>query len=229
VVLSKEALGRLIKEARKIKSEATKAKYTQEMLANDIGISRSYLGDIEAGRKYPNFVLLSKIADICKLPLNFFEKQVTYEFVPEHLEVKESGKSFPNLIIQTQIPIVGVIHAGEPFLAEQNIEGYFPTDNRFMSQDHEYFYLRIAGDSMDKEFKEDSLVLVQRQDFVSNNEIGVVLIDGMDATVKKIVIDENLITLIPCSNNSEHMPKTYDMNKVDVRILGKVVLAVKKY
>jgi transcriptional regulator with XRE-family HTH domain len=35
------------------------------MLSSDVGISRSYLGDIEAGRKYPNYVLLSKIAEVC--------------------------------------------------------------------------------------------------------------------------------------------------------------------
>jgi repressor LexA len=82
---------------------------------------------------------------------------------------------------------------------------------------------------MDKEFQENTLVLVKKQEYVNNNEIGVVLIDGMDATVKKIVINNNIITLIPCSNNPEHIPMSYDMSKVDVKILGKVVLAVKKY
>lgn len=72
MVLSKEELGILIKSARKIKSKNIESKYTQEMLAKDIGISRSYLGDIEAGRTYPNYVLLNKIAAACEVPFSYF-------------------------------------------------------------------------------------------------------------------------------------------------------------
>ena len=127
------------------------------------------------------------------------------------------------------IPILGCIKAGEPAFAEQNIEGYFPTDKTLISNGCQYFYLKIKGDSMDKEFQENTLVLVKKQDYIENNEIGVVLIDDMDATVKKIVVNDNIITLIPCSNNNEYFAKSYDMGKGEVRILGKVVLAVKKY
>lgn len=127
------------------------------------------------------------------------------------------------------IPIVGIIRAGQPILAEENLGGYFPTDRQFIPNDREYFYLRIKGDSMDKEFKESSLVLVQKQEYIENGEIGVVLVNGYDATVKKIFIKDNLITLMPQSSNPEHQPQIYDMSKEEVKILGKVVLAVKKY
>ena len=59
------------------------------------------------------------------------------------------------------LPIVGIIRAGEPILATENIEGYFPTDKRFLNPTREYFYLHVKGDSMDKEFQEGSLLLVQ--------------------------------------------------------------------
>lgn len=72
MVLSKKDLGEKIKEARKIKSANIGKRYTGEMLASDIGISRSYLGDIESGRTYPNYVLLNKIADACNVPFSFF-------------------------------------------------------------------------------------------------------------------------------------------------------------
>lgn len=72
MVLSKKDLGEKIKEARKIKSASIGKRYTGDMLANDIGISRSYLGDIESGRTYPNYVLLNKIADACNVPFSFF-------------------------------------------------------------------------------------------------------------------------------------------------------------
>lgn len=72
VVLSREELGSLIKKARKLKKQVTGINYTQEMLANDIGVSRGYLGDIETGRAYPNYVLINKIALACDVPLSFF-------------------------------------------------------------------------------------------------------------------------------------------------------------
>jgi transcriptional regulator with XRE-family HTH domain len=75
MVLSKKDLGEKVKAAREVKATSIGNKYTQANLADDIGISRSYLGDIEAGRKYPNYVLLSKIADACNVALDFFDDE----------------------------------------------------------------------------------------------------------------------------------------------------------
>jgi len=127
------------------------------------------------------------------------------------------------------IPVLGVIRAGQPILAEENIEGFFPTDKQFISDKYEYFYLRITGDSMNKEFEEGNLVLVRKQDYIENGDIGVVLVNGMDATVKKIYIKNSIITLMPQSNNPEHQPQIYDIKKDEVKIIGRVMLAIKKY
>lgn len=129
------------------------------------------------------------------------------------------------------VPIVGTVRAGEPIFAEQNIEGYFPIDKEFTKSGKEYFYLKIVGDSMDEEFKEGSMVLVEHQthNYIENGKIGVVLIDGLEATVKKIIINDSKITLIPCSSNAEHEIKTYDIEKDEVRIIGRVVVSIKNY
>ena len=73
-MLSKKEMGERIKQAREEKSKQIKEKYTQRDLANDLGISQGYLGDIENGRTYPNYTMLSKIAKICGVPLSFFEE-----------------------------------------------------------------------------------------------------------------------------------------------------------
>jgi transcriptional regulator with XRE-family HTH domain len=72
MVLSKEEVGKLVKEARKIKSEKIGKRYTQVMLAKDIDKSQGYIGDIESGRTYPTFMVLSKIAEACSVPFSFF-------------------------------------------------------------------------------------------------------------------------------------------------------------
>lgn len=127
------------------------------------------------------------------------------------------------------IPIVGIIRAGEPILATQNFEGYLPTDKQFIKSGGEYFYLRVKGDSMDKEFQEGSLVLIKKQPYIENGQIGAVLIDNEEATVKKVYINENIMTLVPVSNNMDHQPRIINMEKEEVSIIGRVVLAVKKY
>jgi len=73
MVLSKKEVGLLIKKARNHKSKIIGKKYTQNMLANDLQLSRGYIGDIENGRIYPNYVLINKIADKCEVPLGFFD------------------------------------------------------------------------------------------------------------------------------------------------------------
>ncbi|MCX7747100.1 MAG: helix-turn-helix domain-containing protein [Clostridia bacterium] len=83
MVVSKKNLGELIKKARSIKSQKTGEKYTQAMLADDLGISRSYLSDIENGRTYPNYVLLNRISQICHVSLNFFSEQENHRENPE--------------------------------------------------------------------------------------------------------------------------------------------------
>ncbi|AGK98337.1 helix-turn-helix domain-containing protein [Clostridium pasteurianum] len=72
MVLSKEELGKLVKESRKIKSDKIMKRYTQVMLADDIDKSQGYIGDIESGRTYPTFRVLSKIAEACEVPFSFF-------------------------------------------------------------------------------------------------------------------------------------------------------------
>ncbi|WMJ81454.1 helix-turn-helix transcriptional regulator [Clostridium sp. MB40-C1] len=73
MALTKKELGKLVKEAREIKSNKIGKKYTQQMLANDIDKSQSYIGDIESGRTYPSFVILNSIASVCGVPISFFE------------------------------------------------------------------------------------------------------------------------------------------------------------
>ncbi|KZL91776.1 helix-turn-helix domain protein [Clostridium magnum DSM 2767] len=64
-----------MKGARKIKSEKIGKLYTQKMLASDLNKSQSYIGDIESGRTYPSFVLLTQIADACGVSISFFQDE----------------------------------------------------------------------------------------------------------------------------------------------------------
>jgi repressor LexA len=133
---------------------------------------------------------------------------------------------FSNIV---NLPIVGTIAAGQPILAAQNIEGYMPILSSFLNRHKEYFYLRVKGNSMNLEFPDGSYVLVERTSEVENGSIAVVLVNGYEATVKKVSINNNIITLIPMSNDPSYQPQIYDITKDEVKIIGRVVQAVKIY
>lgn len=94
MALSKHDLGKLVKQARKIKSDKIGKKYTQKMLATDIKKSQSYIGDIESGRTYPSFVILNLIADACGISISYFQDEEKTnkdidKFIKSNLDLKD--------------------------------------------------------------------------------------------------------------------------------------------
>lgn len=132
-------------------------------------------------------------------------------------------------VVDKFIPILGTIHAGMPVLAEQNIIGYSPAPTFAKLKTDNIFYLRVKGDSMNQEFQEGSEVLVDQDAQVESGNIAVVLVNGYDATVKKVRFEGEKIILIPLSTNTEHYAQAYDIVKDEVKIVGKVVGAFKRY
>lgn len=122
-----------------------------------------------------------------------------------------------------KVPIIGKISAGLPILAIENIEGYEFAPSSYIKEGFEYFYLRVSGDSMNLKFRNGDLVLVQKQDELENNEIGVILVNGFDATVKKFRCENGLVVLEPMSTNPEHQVQIYNPRDTAIKIIGKVV------
>ena len=122
------------------------------------------------------------------------------------------------------IPVVGQITAGEPILAEQNIEEYFPLPiNLVRGKDN--FILKVKGESMinagilDKDY-----VIVDRKNHASNSEIVVAMINGEVATVKKFFKEGNLVRLQP--ENEFMDPIIIDERSVEIIGIVKGVFRV---
>ena len=96
-----------------------------------------------------------------------------------------------------QIPVVGQITAGEPILAEQNIEEYIPLPS-ILVQGRDNFILKVKGESMigagilDKDY-----VIVDKNNHASNSQIVVALTNGEYATVKRFFKEDRLVRLQP--------------------------------
>lgn len=99
------------------------------------------------------------------------------------------------------IPIVGVVRAGTPEFAYEDIEGYYPLDS---SQLHGgAFFLRVKGDSMINDaIIEGDLVLIRPQSSGNNGDIIVALIAG-EATLKRFYREKDHIRLQPRNPNME--------------------------
>ena len=127
-----------------------------------------------------------------------------------------------------QIPVVSQISAGLPIYSEENLIDYTYIATKNLNVDKELFGLKVSGDSMDKEFKDGEVVIVEKDSVVENGQIGVVQINGYNATVKRVRYKDDQLILLPESNNNEHLPQVYN-DTDDVKIIGRVVASQKIY
>lgn len=119
------------------------------------------------------------------------------------------------------IPIVGRVAAGEPILAEENIEGYIDLKELF-GQSKDTFILKVIGDSMaDAGITEGDFVVVKLASEIENGQIGVVLLDD-EATIKRIYIQRDRIALQPANKSAGYKTKYVKRGSKNIRVIGKV-------
>jgi repressor LexA len=125
------------------------------------------------------------------------------------------------------IPIIGRVAAGQPILAEENIEGYVDLKGLF-SSDKDTFILKVIGDSMaDEGIMDSDYVVVKPATEIENGQVGVVLLDD-EATVKKIYIQRNRVALKPANKQAGYKTQYVKRGGRNVRIIGKVVGCFRK-
>lgn len=121
-------------------------------------------------------------------------------------------------------PVYGQISAGQPNWAEECIEGRIPIDPDLMNitEPEECFFLRVNGESMNKEIKNGAYALIRKTDVVENGDIAVVLVNGYDATLKKFSKQGDLIILEPLSNDPSFTTQVYGKD-TEIKIIGKYI------
>ncbi len=114
------------------------------------------------------------------------------------------------------VPIVGQVAAGQPILAQENIENYFPIPADYMPN-KQTFMLKVKGDSMiNIGILDRDIIIVEQQSTASNGDVVVALVDD-SATVKTFYKEDGYIRLQP---ENDYMDPII-VN--DVSILGKVI------
>ena len=180
--------------------------------------SSSSISEWESGKYTPKMSTLKKIAEIFNVNIDDLMKK----------DLKNPTEEIIQPLPVREIPIVSQISAGLPIYAEENILEHTYIATKKLNSNKEIFGLRVNGDSMDKEFRDGDVVIVEKDAVVENGQIAVVQVNGYDATVKRVRYEKDRIILIPESNNPAHYPQVYSQDD-EVKIIGKVVSSQKFY
>lgn len=188
-----------IKQLRKLNN------MTQKELADKLSLTPKAISFYEKEQRFPSKDILLKMSKI-------FEVSIDYILGNDSQETKG-----------IMIPVLGRVSAGIPLETVTDILDYEEIPKEWASKG-EYFALKIKGDSMFPRIVENDVVIVKKQSDVDSGDIGVVLINGEDATVKKIKTVDSGIFLIPLNQLYEPIFYTNeDIEKLPISILGKMV------
>lgn len=186
----------------------------RKKLSDDLKVKYTTLSDWINAKTYPRIDKIELLADYFKVSKADLVEDKEREAL-ETLPVKK-------------IPVVSKISAGLPIYSEENLIDYIYFATNKLNSDKEEFGLKVSGDSMDKIFQDGDIVVVEKDSVVENGQLGVVMINGYNATVKRIRYNGDQIILIPESNNSSHYPQVYGKDD-EVKIIGRVVASQKLF
>lgn len=208
------------------------AKYRQEQnlslqdFANLIGASKGYVHILEkdfnpatgkpakAGTK-----TLSNIASVMGIDLSTLISLIDDSEISENTE-----ENFVILKRKRTIPVLGSVIAGIPIDAIEDVVDYEEIGEDILKTGTEFFGLKVKGNSMSPTLLEGDTIIIRKQDDCENGEIAVVLVNGNEATVKKVLKKETGIMLQPINPSYEPISYTNkEINKLPVKIVGTVV------
>ena len=183
-------------------------------LAKDLNLSQTTVYKWVSGERVPRY-------DSIKLLAEYFQCDVS-ELTenPHDNETKTTGK---------MIPVLGVVAGGFPIYAEENIIDYEEISLKLASSG-EYFALVVKGDSMSPRMQEGDIVIVKKQDTIECGQIGIVLVNGDEATVKRVIFRPDGIELH--GFNPSFTPLKYTTQEImslPVKIIGRVVECRSKF
>ncbi|MGL5717766.1 MAG: helix-turn-helix domain-containing protein [Paraclostridium sp.] len=215
---------------KKIKLLRDKMSLEAQKLAQDLNVGKSTLSNWENDRRSPDAITLIKIA-------NYFDVSVDYLLGNDNkktddtdiMNLKGDNIRFIKKVYESEmvkIPVLGTIKAGIPMFAEENIIDYEYVHQEELIMGEETFFLDVKGDSMiNARIHEGDRVRIRKQNLIENNgEIYAVNVNGDEATLKRVYIEENGIRLI--SENPAYPSMFYPAKDIEsgyVNIVGKAV------
>ncbi len=189
---------------------------TQEQLGAMLGVKKAAVCKYENEKVGIPYQVLERLIDI-------------FGVSADHILCKDGGLQLPRSMRDrlvddrpesdaVPVPLVGMVHAGEPMLAEENVTDYIPVSAGEV-YDGDYFFMEVVGDCMTGDhIAEGAIVLVRKGSDIKDGYIYVVRIED-EVLLRRIKRIKNSIALIP--SNPAYDPLIVQGG--DVEIIGRVV------
>lgn len=192
-----------------LKSARKATGLTQAEVAASIGITQNAYSYWENGKVKIDHESLAKLSKLFGVTIDYL------------MGISEQPQD--NIV---KIPVLGTIPAGIPLEAIEDIIDYEEIPQSFLSGGKEYFALAVKGDSMWPDYLPGDVVIVRKQPICNSGDDCIVYVNGYDATLKQVKLndEDHSLTLMP--RNQSYPPRTYTQEEIQalpVTIAGVVV------
>lgn len=195
----------------RIKSLRIEKHLTQAQLAKLCGVHQTAVSQWEKDRTQPDTESLKILSEVLDASID---------------TILSNG---PSSVKGIRIPVLGFVRAGVPVEAIEEILDYEEISPA-LAATGEFFALYIRGNSMEPKICEGDVVIVRKQSDIESGDVAVVLVNSMDATVKKVIKNGTGISLVPFNPDYSVMDfSAEDISRLPVSIVGKVVELRRKF
>lgn len=187
-----------------------RADKNQKEVADALGVSAPTVHDWLKGKKMPKMTNVQRLADYFGVNLS------------DLIELKDDALDAANWK-PNRIKVYGSVPAGVPIEAVEDVLDWEDVPMDWVATGDKYIGLKVKGDSMYPKYIDGDTVIVKLQPDCESGQDAVVYVNGYDATLKKVIKQQDGIMLQPI--NPDYEPKKYDYNDelFPVSILGVVV------
>ena len=178
----------------------------QSYIVTQLGITASTVSDWVKGKKYPRVNAMQALADLLGVTMA--------DLTDENRPGTQAAR----------VPVLGIIPAGIPIEAIQDILDWEELPSAMGRGDREYFALKLQGDSMTPRYEDGDVVIFRKQDTCESGQDCAVMVNGDNATFKRVRLTDSGLTLQPL--NPQYDPRFFTANEVEqlpVRVIGVAV------
>lgn len=196
-------------------------------LANKTHINKSLISNYLSGAfkaKQDKLDIIAKTLNVSEAWLMGYDVDMDREWFEEKepSEISIDNARYIETTTKTiKIPILGKVPAGVPIEAIEDILGYEDIPASMLNNDENYFALKVNGDSMFPDYHDGDTIIVKQQPDCESGDDCVVMVDGEDATFKRVIKQEKGIILKPLNNRYDpYSFSEYDILTKPVKIIG---------
>ncbi len=198
-------------------------------LSRKANINKSLISSYLSGvckAKQDKLDIIARILNVSEAWLMGYDVDMDRDWLPDNDEDLSNIKIDNARYIETttktiKIPVLGKVPAGIPIEAIEDILGYEEIPASMLNGGENYFALKIDGDSMFPDYKTGDIIIIKQQPDCNSGDDCIVMVNGDDATFKRVIKQEKSIILKPLNNEYEpYYFNEYEIMTKPVKIIG---------